>query len=325
MALLELIHNAPSVAMLGMCKNAGKTTAFNRLIREMEQSGRRGVALTSIGRDGEGLDLVTGTKKPPICLYEGMLAATAEQLLPLCDVSREILATTGLFTSLGEVVIFRAKSDGYVQLAGPAIVEHRLQLRAGASLDRDMAKVVEETAFAVRRLSLPKLPLPGPFHGRLTLYARQNTAPENTALNGVSAEYAAENAAAPGSVSAGNPPQQALLAAADSIEDLPRDGGARTLLVRGALTEPQARALLTGPCPKEGLTLLLRDAGCLLLKRATFAALLARGTAFAVEHPTRLAAVTANPVSAGGWCFEAARFLEEIRATVHVPVINTEA
>ena len=93
MRLLDLTAGEPAVAMLGMCKNAGKTTALNRLIRELGEAGVPAAALTSIGRDGEATDLVTGTEKPPIYMREGMLAATAEQLLPLCDVSREILAT----------------------------------------------------------------------------------------------------------------------------------------------------------------------------------------------------------------------------------------
>ena len=51
-----------------------------------------------------------------------MLAATAADLLPLSDISREILMATGLYTSMGEVIIFRARSDGFVQIAGPGIV-----------------------------------------------------------------------------------------------------------------------------------------------------------------------------------------------------------
>ena len=66
MKLLDCIGDAPAVAMLGMCKNAGKTTAMNRLIRELAAAGQGPVALTSIGRDGEATDLVTGTSKPPI-------------------------------------------------------------------------------------------------------------------------------------------------------------------------------------------------------------------------------------------------------------------
>ena len=118
MALLELTGGAPVTALLGMCKNAGKTTALTRLIRECAAAGVT-AGLTSIGRDGESRDLVTDTEKPPIYMYAGMLAATAEELLPLSDVSREILAQTGVHTSLGEVLLFRARSDGFVQLAGP--------------------------------------------------------------------------------------------------------------------------------------------------------------------------------------------------------------
>lgn len=35
--------------------------------------------------------------------------------------TQEILVTTGIPTPLGEVIIMRARSDGYVQLAGPSI------------------------------------------------------------------------------------------------------------------------------------------------------------------------------------------------------------
>ena len=176
----KLLGDAQTVVMLGMCKNAGKTTALCRLIAELNETDRAPLAITSIGRDGESTDLVTGTEKPPIYMFEGMLAATAKELLALSDVSREILMTTGLHTSLGEVVIFRARSDGFVQLAGPGIVDHMKQLReeltrfggktvlidgalsrlsllagaeggvcvlsTGASLDRDMEKVVADTA-----------------------------------------------------------------------------------------------------------------------------------------------------------------------------------
>ena len=204
MWLLELLGSARAVALLGMCKNAGKTTAMNRLVRELAESDGPVAALTSIGRDGESRDLVTGTDKPPIYMFEGMLAATAAGLLPVCDVSREILAATGLHTSLGEVVIFRARSDGYVQLAGPGIVEQLAPLRVlltelgakmvlidgalsrrspaagvtdgacvlstGASLDRDLETVVAETAYVARLLTLPQMDAPGPEAGKLTLF-----------------------------------------------------------------------------------------------------------------------------------------------------------
>ena len=294
MLLSELVGGAPAVAMLGMCKNAGKTTAMNRLIREFAAAGRV-IAVTSVGRDGERRDLVTGTEKPPIYLYEGMLCATAEQLLPFSDVSREILALPELYTSLGQIVVFRARSDGYAQLAGPSIVEQLSGLRetlalfgagcvlidgalsrrspaagvsasggccvlsTGASLDRDIDRVVAETAFAARLLTLPE---------------------------------AAE------------------------------DGGERMDLP-GALTESRALTLLRSGGTRKGLTVRVRDGSCYLLKRETFEKLEALGVRFTVAHGTRLAAVTVNPVSAGGWRFDRDEFLEKMRAVSPAPVLDT--
>ena len=65
--------------------------------------------------------MVTGTEKPGIFVREGTLIATAKDMLRLGDVTKEILMTTGIPTPLGEVVIMRARSAGYVQLAGPSI------------------------------------------------------------------------------------------------------------------------------------------------------------------------------------------------------------
>ena len=319
--LSSLIGDAKTVVMLGMCKNAGKTTALCRLIRELSEEGGAPAALTSIGRDGESRDLVTGTEKPPIYMYEGMLAATAKELLPLADVSREILAGTGLYTSLGEVMIFRARSDGFVQLAGPAIVGHletlgkmlrdfgagrllidgalnrrspaaaakggAVILSTGASLDRSMERVVSETAFAAKLLCLPQQEAQGEEKEHFTLFGEDGESK-----------------------------------AADSLNALPRGAGEETLLVSGALTESQAKSLLKSPVRKDGLTVLVRDAACLMLQRETCEALERRGVRFALRQTARLAAVTVNPVSAGGWTFPAEDFLEKIRDAVGVPVLN---
>ena len=319
MELYDCLGHAPVTVMLGMCKNAGKTTALNTLIRQAAERGDLSVAFTSIGRDGESRDLVTGTEKPPIWLYKGMLAATAEQLLPLCDISREILSATGLFTSLGEVILFRAKSDGFVQLAGPAMVGQIKALReecvrfgassvivdgalsrkspaaaaadgvcvlsTGASLDRNMEKVVAETAYAAGLLSLPAADVPGKARGRFTLFdSRGESRP------------------------------------AERLDNLKRDPEEKTVLIDGALTESAAAALLKDGTDKKGLTLIARDGSCFLLKRETFEGLSVRGVRLAVLNGTRLAAVTVNPVSAGGWAFDRKVFLEKVRAAVSVPV-----
>ena len=49
--LKEYIQGVRSLSIIGMCKNAGKTTVLNKLIAELNESRAR-LGLTSIGRDG---------------------------------------------------------------------------------------------------------------------------------------------------------------------------------------------------------------------------------------------------------------------------------
>ena len=99
--LLEILNSVKTMSIVGMCKNAGKTTMLNWMLHHDRLQGTLG--LTSIGRDGESTDVVTGTEKPGIFVREGTLIATARDMLRLGDVTTEILETTGIPTPLGEV------------------------------------------------------------------------------------------------------------------------------------------------------------------------------------------------------------------------------
>ena len=115
--LAPLVGDASPVTVIGLCKNAGKTTAMRRLMAEL---GEECLGLTSVGRDGECTDLVTGTEKPDLYLKKGDLFATARGMLTLCDATLEVVDLTDVMTPLGPVAVFRTLSDGYVQLAGPS-------------------------------------------------------------------------------------------------------------------------------------------------------------------------------------------------------------
>ena len=77
-SLYELVAPYDSVSLIGMCKNAGKTTTLNQLIAELKRNGVS-FGATSVGRDGESTDLVTNTVKPGIFVYKGTIVATAAQ------------------------------------------------------------------------------------------------------------------------------------------------------------------------------------------------------------------------------------------------------
>ena len=173
----KFIENYKRISIIGMEKNVGKTTLLNKLIADIGKTKKLG--LTSIGRDGEDIDVVTNTDKPRIYVREGSIIATGRDCLSKCDITKEILYVTNFTTPMGSIVLVRALSDGYVDIAGPSynkqvkivvelmekfgseisIVDGALGrkstaisdvseatiLSTGAALSLDMTKVVDET------------------------------------------------------------------------------------------------------------------------------------------------------------------------------------
>lgn len=187
---MEGLFRLSSLAIMGMGKNTGKTSFLNLLIEEAQlQAKGRVLALTSIGRDGEESDLLSKGDKPRIYVPEGTLVATAEGLLSRCDVTKEIMESTNVFSALGRIIIFRALSDGFVEIAGPSrsadlqrieqsvrkidgncffIVDGALSrmsfstqtegsvLCTGVSVSQSMDRIYEKTMNAVNSLTLKK-------------------------------------------------------------------------------------------------------------------------------------------------------------------------
>ena len=302
-ALIESIGRTRTLSIVGMCKNAGKTTVLNRLLQELRG---RVLGLTSIGRDGESTDVVTGTDKPGIFVPEGTLFATAKDMLPLCDVTQEIVFTTGIPTPLGEVVLVRARSAGNVQLAGPSItsqlktvselffslgaeqvvidgalgrkslgaraVAEGVILCTGASYDMRMEKVVSDTANVFRVMNLKKA----------------ETVPEES--------------------------EQPL---ADVLK------ASHEALIPGALTDAAVVPLLKSGALKNA-RLVVKDPSKVLLSPDTLDKLAIRNVALETVEAAKILCVTVNPVSAYGWKFDADAFRKAMQDAVSVPVINVK-
>ena len=188
--LSQLKQQYTTLSIVGMAKNAGKTTALNYLIEEAMDEGVV-LGITSTGRDGESTDLVTGTDKPKVFLDEGTIVSVPVKLYELADAGLEILKMTNYSTPLGQIMLCRVAESGYVQIAGPVSTkEHKkmcgemlalgaelilidgavdrksiaapsasdaIILSTGAVLSRSLKKVVEETAHIVGLYQLPRL------------------------------------------------------------------------------------------------------------------------------------------------------------------------
>ena len=302
--LVSRLQQVQSMSIVGMCKNAGKTTMLNWLLAH---TGRRQIlGLTSIGRDGERTDVATGTEKPSIFVPAGTLIATAKDMLRLGDVTKEILITTGIPTPLGEVVVMRARSDGYVQLAGPSItaqlrevsrmffelgatqsiidgalgrkslgarnVADGIVLCTGASYNMSMDKVIEDTANFCRLMDLPKAD---------TL-----------------------------------PPE-----ATDGLEACLKEHG--EAYIAGALTDTMVIPLLRSGLLRSS-RLVVADPSKVLLKPDTLDKLAVRDVTLQTKDAAQTLCVTVNPVSAYGWKFDKDEFIDRMRQSVKVPVINVK-
>ena len=250
--------------------------------------------------------MVTGTEKPGIFVREGTLIATARDMLRLGDVTTEILATTGIPTPLGEVVILRARSAGNVQLAGPSItsqlrevsrmffelgadksiidgalgrkslgaraVAEGVVLCTGASYHMSMEKVVADTANIYRIMNLPK----------------------------------AETL----------PPE-----AEEGLEKCLKEHG--EALAPGALTDSMVVPLLRSGVLRGG-RLVVKDPSRVLLTPDTLDKLRTRQVRLETAEAARTLCVTINPVSAYGWKFDKDEFMARMKEAVDVPVINVK-
>ena len=302
--LEKALTSVATMSIVGMCKNAGKTTVLNWLLANSRND--RILGLTSIGRDGESTDVVTGTEKPSIFVPEGTLIATAKDMLRLGDVTKEIVATTGIPTPLGEVVVMRARSAGYVQIAGPSIttqlkavsdlffelgahqsiidgalgrkslgaraVAEGIILCTGASYHMSMDKVIEDTLNIYRIMNLPKAETLPP-------------EPEGT------------------------------------LADCLKEHG--EALIGGALTDTMVVPLLRSGVLRNG-RLVVRDPSKVLLSPDTLDKLQTRQVKLEAVEAARTLCVTINPVSAYGWKFDKEEFKRKMSEAVDVPVINVK-
>ena len=326
--LYGLIRDTRTLSVIGMCKNAGKTTALNAIIAACDRNGVS-LGLTSIGRDGERSDIVTNTKKPEIFVQSGTLVATAEMLLGECDISREILESTDIPSPLGDIVIVRAKSAGYVQIGGPSMTESLMTIRdelfalgcdkvlidgaisrkslgtpqladgiilcSGASYKTDMRATAEDTAYIASLFSLP-------------VYESKTVLSTEDKFTAVLADEAF-----------GGSSLQGL------TEQL--KSGASALIVRGAVTDKTAAELLSSAKLLKHTLIVAEDSSRLLLGSTAYGKLIRLTGGFAVLKGAKLLAVTVNPFSAYGSHYDKDAFAMRTRdallnAGLDLPVID---
>lgn len=322
-----------SLAIVGLAKNVGKTTTLGALLDAAARRGVR-VGLTSIGRDGEALDLVTGETKPRIRLAAGSLAATSADCLKK-DLPVRELERTGWRGPMGEVVIVRLEDTADVEVAGPStrdglkavtarlaslgaqlvlvdgafdrrvsacpLVTDATVLAAGMALSPLVDEVAREAAHVTRLLSLPAPDL------------SVRSAADDAIATGVTRVLDGRGRVVsehPGPV-AGRAGELAAAARAAGP-------GGVTLVLCGGLTDALLESL-TG----FGCSVVVADATRVFVTPLALARFEAEGGRLAVAHPIRLLGVTVSPYEPGGRGADPASFLARMReALAPVPVCD---
>ncbi|MBZ9606489.1 hypothetical protein G9F73_001370 [Clostridium estertheticum] len=330
-----MIQKYDSVSIIGMNKNVGKTTTLNHILREAR--GEISLGLTSIGRDGEELDQVTATEKPKIYIEEGTIIATAKQCLLNSDITREILKTTGFNTPMGEIIICRALSDGYVDLGGPSVnsymtlicddlkrfgselvivdgalnrktfaspsITNATILSTGAALSKSMDKVIEETSHTVKLLSL-------------------ENEKNNEVLNLANEVLRIGRI---GIIRKDNTIKMldaitALGSSKEIVEFL--NENASYVVIKGVVSDNLLEDIMTSTNKYKGVIFLVEDGTKLFLTRETLYKFKKQGGIIKTINPINIVCVTSNPKSPYGYEFDKHKFLDGLRDKLNIPVFD---
>ena len=332
MEILTQLLQYKVISIIGLEKNVGKTTTLNYLIGLARNQAVLG--LTSIGRDGEAYDAIFEHAKPRIYIPSGTIIATARSSLLNSDITREILDITDITTPLGEIIIARALSSGFVELAGPSTARDLQQLcflleiyhldlilvdgavdrksfaspavtratilATGANLSTDFAEFIDETVYAHHLLTLPQ------YSDLNALSLARSVAKLGIITDtGQLLEF----------------PVATSLDVPDTIMNI-IPPSPKAVVVNGVLSQDLVEKLLTRIDPEHPLIILVPDSTKIFLSRQFYTLFEKTHWRLAIQHPIHLILITANPVSPMGYSFEAPQMLEALRKRITHPVVD---
>ena len=332
--LEELSQKYKTVSIVGMAKNAGKTTALNYLIEEAMDEGIV-LGITSTGRDGESTDLVTGTDKPRVFLDTDTIVSVPEKLYELADAGLEILKMTEYGSSLGRIMLCRVVTSGYVQVAGPVInashakmceemlgfgaelilidgaidrksiaapeTSDAIILSTGAVLSRSMKKVIEETAHSV---GLYRLPLLEDGYAR-KLILEHLSEEQLMMIDGEEARIL----------------NRSTGLGAGKFLDGEINENTGYIFGPGAFTQSVIADI--NPKKLSQVTFVLRDPTRIFIDSVSWSQLRKKGLKVQVLEGIEVAAITVNPSAPGGYAFDHEELLKGVQEAIpDIPVID---
>ena len=327
--------NYKIISIIGLAKNVSKTTTLNYIIRNIGTQTTLG--LTSIGRDGEKYDILTNLPKPKIYITTGTYVATAKQCFEESSIKFEIIKNTGFNTPLGEIMILKALSEGYIELAGPSInsrlskicsdlkdlgcdlilvdgafdrrsyatplISDATILSTGASVSRNMNDVINITLHTIRLLGLEEEK-----DEEIRTLSKNILSKSKVAI--ITKTHSVKILDV----------ETALDSAKDIIEKL--DDNSKYVVINGAITDNLLEDLMKYSQKCKGVSLLVEDGTKLFFSKNTTNKFQKKGGILKVLNPINIIAVTINPTSPYGYEFNKDKFLKSLTEELDIPVYN---
>src|SRR5262245_60935554 len=110
--------SARRVAIMGLTRDAGKTTALVHLIRGLKDRGTS-AAIAAGGREAVEVEFPQAPRGLTLPLVEGTIVATSAAAAARATAQLEVLETTKIQSPQGHVLIARVSSEGEVEPVGP--------------------------------------------------------------------------------------------------------------------------------------------------------------------------------------------------------------
>ncbi|MHA1519035.1 MAG: hypothetical protein ACTSRK_02515 [Promethearchaeota archaeon] len=330
--ILTQLERYQVISIIGLEKNVGKTTTLNFLINLARTKYILG--LTSIGRDGEAYDEVFGHAKPRIYVPHGTILATARTSLYRSDISLEILSSTHVSTPLGNIIIARALSAGYVELAGPSTtsdlrficdllqkfgsgivfvdgavnrksfasptVTQATIMATGAAVSSDYEIMISETEDAYRILSTPSILVENVLN-LARVISKLGVITQNQEV----VDF---------------PVSTPLDVSDEIIAQIPNEPC--YLVVNGVFSNDLLMKLFKSVDPDQKLVILVIDSTKIFLDSHSLNLLRKTHWELRTQNAITILFITTNPYSPLGYGFDPKQMLAELRKRIEIPVID---
>lgn len=330
--LMNCIHGYRSISLIGLQKNTGKTTTLKFLLNQL---GNRKLGVTSIGRDGEGKDLVTFTKKPRIYIGENILIATSKSCLLKSDVTLDIFDELNMSTPLGNIIIGKSVYPGFIEIAGPstknqtrkvidefmeygcelAIIDGALSRKTfaspevteasilciGAAFSENLEYLLEETCNLLKLFSMGRIKDSiGELYDKNMVDCR------------IAFVYADRIEKSKSKTAIGS-----------SVEIMSNfDKNLEFVFIKGVLTDKFVRDITNSSLNLGQVTFVAEDSTKLFIGKNTFDAFTARGGRIKVRKSMNIIGISVNPVSTSGYVMDYDLLWKKLKANTDIPVFN---